>query len=82
MSEFGSIKNATKPDSAANINNESLAQFGVASPNDAPAAPSYDGKTQQPKPDSATNNQPAQMSSTDNNGLLQAMPMNTNKKPV
>ncbi len=33
MSEFGSIKNAgVPPDSAQNLNNESLAQFGVASP--------------------------------------------------
>ena len=33
MSEFGSIKNAgVPPDSAQNLNNESLAQFGVAPP--------------------------------------------------
>jgi len=28
MSEFGSIKNAGKLESAGNLNNESLAQFG------------------------------------------------------
>lgn len=36
MSEFGSIQNAqkAKPDAGSHLQNESLAQFGVASPGD------------------------------------------------
>lgn len=34
MSEFGSIKNAGKPESATNLKNGSFAQFGVASPDE------------------------------------------------
>lgn len=53
MSEFGSIKNGQKPESAENLNNESLAQFGVASPTDAIA-----GKTNQvPQAEIQKNNQ-------------------------
>ena len=45
MSEFGSIKNAGKPESPTNLNNESLAQFGVLQSNK--AAPS-NGNTGKP----------------------------------
>ena len=60
MSEFGSIQNdAAKPDSA-NLNNESFAQFGVASPEDTRPANFDDNLAS--KPDSTTQhlkNEPA-----------------------
>ena len=48
MSEFGSIKNGQKPESAENLNNESLAQFGVASPSDSRPANNEHNKASQP----------------------------------